>query len=109
MGTLKKILIFLKDFFTGSLYPGLSVGFMLIVAAAMFYLRPQDFISESAVFPRNPNRPEVQLALRLLKLGAKLALGCAAAIWLILKIELWVAAWRKKRAQAKLETAKEAA
>jgi hypothetical protein len=93
---LKRILLLLRDFCKGALYPGLSLGCMLLMAALLSYLRPLDYLSDSALFPQNPYRPEAQLAMRLLKWGAGLALGCGLLIWAIFKIEAWLRGRPKK-------------
>jgi hypothetical protein len=93
MGLVKKILVFLKDFLVGLLYPALAAGFMLLIAAAMLYFQPADYLSDKALFPRNPQRPEAQLAWKLLRWGAELALASSLALGLAIKIESW---WKKR-------------
>lgn len=103
MEILKKILLFLKNFFIGALYPALAIGFMLLIAALMFYFQPQDFFGDKAVFPRNPHRPEVAQAWKLLKIGAGLIAASIFLLWSISKLELLYSAWSKRRQERKAE------
>jgi hypothetical protein len=93
MALLKRILVFLKDLFCGALYPGLFLGLMLMAAAALILLRPFQALTQGPLPPLDPQGPETALAQRLLRLGTELALGCGAAILLVLKAEAW---WKHK-------------
>jgi len=108
MAILKKILTFIKNFLTGLLYPGLTAGLFMLIAAAMIYFQPFDYFSDKLLFPRNPNRPEMKLAWKLLKWGGELALACGAVLWLERKIESWITGWLKKRADKKAAAVAEA-
>jgi hypothetical protein len=95
---MRKFLIFLKDLATGLLYLGLTGDFILLVAAAMLYFKPQDFLVDAALFPRNPHHADVPTALGLGKLGLGLALGCSAAAWLLRRAEAWLSRREAKKA-----------
>jgi hypothetical protein len=87
MEWLKKIFEFLKNISSGLLFVAMTCGFFLLLAAAMLYYGPQDFFGEAALFPRNPNRDEVKLALRILRYAIPITVGSALLVWLIAKAE----------------------
>jgi hypothetical protein len=93
MSLIKKMLLFLRDILCGALFPGLAIGFMLLVASAMFYFRPQDYFTEHAVFPLPSQAGELLLASKLLKLGLLLVFSCSLLLWLRFKIEAW---WKRR-------------
>lgn len=87
---MRKFLTYLKDFFVGLLFLGLTAGFVLLVAGAMFYFKPQDFVGDAASLPPTLKPEEIELGIRLLKLGGLLALASVALIWANKKIEFWL-------------------
>jgi hypothetical protein len=64
----------------------------------MILLRPQDYFGGSAAAVRSATGAETALAIRLLKLGTALALGCGVALLLALKIGAWWSHRAKKGA-----------
>ena len=91
---MRKVLAFIKDFGNGVLYLGLMAGFMLLIAAGMYYFKPHEMFSDPVIIASKAKQTDVDLAKRLALLGLKVTFGAIAALWLSGKIEAF---WRKRR------------
>jgi hypothetical protein len=104
---MKRFFTFLKDFGNGVLYLGLMAGFMLLVAAGMYYFKPHEIFADPVELAAKARQNDVELAKRLLKLGLEIAAACVALLWISGKTE---ALWRRRRMrQAEAEAAPAAA
>jgi hypothetical protein len=97
---MKNFLKHFKDVLIGLLYLALTAGFMLLVAGAMFYFKPQELIGEAAYQARTRTPEDMALGLKLAQVGALMSFGGFILIKASKKIEALLAAWLKKRAKA---------
>ena len=104
---MRKVLTFLKDFGNGVLYLGLMAGFMLLVAAGMYYFKPHEIFADPAELAAKARQNDMALAKQLLSWGLKFVAGSVALLWISGKAEAF---WRKRRMKlAEAEAAHQAA
>jgi hypothetical protein len=98
---MKEFLKHFKDVLIGLLYLALTAGFVLLIAGAMFYFKPQELIGEAAYQARTRTPEEMALGIKLAKLGALMSFGGLILVKAFKIIEALVSSWLKKRAKAK--------